>query len=556
MSPMNEGRSVVEPASRQVPEILVRPLAGGGRLVRDYLAGRDLSAFYTGHHSDPAAYERKAAEVAARLNPQARAAAGAAIEPLGDSADRLRRIIAGGGFFVTTGQQPALFGGPLYTIYKILGAIRLADRLEHRLGRPVLALFWIGSDDHDWDEANHSAVLDTQQYVQRIAVEAPTDAPPLPLSQRRWGPGITRAVEELAAALPDTVHATAVLHHVRQAYLPDRTVAASFAATLRFLLHDHRVAIVDSAHPAVRRAAAPVLRADAARMLAGHDPVTRQTERLEAAGYDAQVSVTVDASNLMLIDEGGRDRVIRTARGWATRRQGSGIGETALLDMIEAEPERFSPNVLLRPVVESAIFPTLAYVAGPGELSYFAQLGCLFASHGILPPVVVPRPSVILIDPKLRRSLERLRIDVPALARPFREVIADAVAEDMPPEVQRSLDALRAAVRAGYEQLGNAAGVIDPTLRGPLTTARNSSLLDVAAAEKKIHAQLRRKNHVRIEQLRRAAAHIHPLGSPQERVFGPLPFVAAHGRGILGSIEAAFDMEPSGEPAWSGPVCE
>lgn len=553
---MSEGRSVVEAAGRHVPGILLRPLAGGGRLVRDYLDGHDLSAFYTGHHSDPAAYERKAAEVSARLGAPARAVAGAAIAPLGDAAERLRSILAGDGFFVTTGQQPALFGGPLYTIYKILGAIRMAAILEQRLARPVLALFWIGSDDHDWDEANHTAVLDAQQYVHRITVTAPADAAPLPLSQRRWGAGITRAIDELAAALPDTVHAAEVMQHVREAYLPGATVAASFGATLRYLLHDRRLAIVDSAHPAVRRAAAPLMRADAARMISGHDPVARQTARLEEAGYEPQVAVTSDASNLMLIDEAGRDRVIRTARGWATRRHRSGIGESALLEMIEQEPDRFSPNVLLRPVVESAIFPTLAYVAGPGELSYFAQLGCLFAYHGILPPVVVPRPGVTLIDAKLRRSLDRLRIDAPALARPFHEVVADAVAEEVPPEVQRSLDALRAAIMAAYEQLSDAAAVIDPHLRGPLTGARNSSLLAAAGAEKKIHAQLRRKNHVRIEQLRRAAAHIHPTGSPQERVFGPLPFVAAHGPDIIASIEAAIDMELTGAAAWSGPVCE
>ncbi|HEX2166413.1 MAG TPA: bacillithiol biosynthesis cysteine-adding enzyme BshC [Longimicrobiales bacterium] len=553
---MNEGRSIIRPAAGEAAHVLVRPLAGGGRLVSDYLAGRDLSAFYTGHHSDPAAYERKAAEVESRLDGPARAAAGAAIEPLGDAADRLRRILAGDGFFVTTGQQPALFGGPLYTIYKILGAIRLADVLERRLGRPVLALFWIGSDDHDWDEANHTAVLDTEKYVQRIAVDAPADAAALPLSHRQWGPGIDRAVEQLEASLPDTADAADIMEHVRDAYVPGSTVAASFASTLRYLLHDRRVAMVDSAHPALRRASAQVLTTDAARMLDGNDPVGRQTDRLEAAGFDAQVAVAPDASNLMLLDEDGRDRIIRTARGWATRRQRSGIGENALLDMIAAEPERFSPNVLLRPVVESALFPTIAYVAGPGELSYFAQIGCLFAAHGILAPVVVPRPSVTLVDDKLGRTLAKLDIDIGALARPFRDVVADAVTAEVPDDVERSLESLRSAMRSGYAQLTEAAEAIDPTLRGPLMRARNSSLLDATAAEKKIIAQLRRTKHVKIEQLRRAAAQIQPADKPQERVFGPLPFVAAHGRDLISRIEAELDMELAGTAAWSGPLCE
>jgi bacillithiol synthase len=555
MSPMSSGPRMAGAAVEGELAVRQHPAPGGGRLVRDYLAGVDLSPFFTGHYSDLAVYRRKAAEVEARLDAGARARAGSAIEPLGDSAGHLERILAGDGFFVTTGQQPALFGGPLYTLYKILGAIRLAATLERKLGRPVLALFWVGSDDHDWDEANHVSVLDAQQYVRRITVKGAADAPPVPLSVRTWGTGVEQAVTELASSLPDTVHAAEVMAHVRAAYVPDSTVAASFVATLRYLLHDRRLAIVDSGHPALRRAAAPVLRADAARVLAGDDPVARQTSRLREAGYDEQVAVAEDASNLMLIDDQGRDRIIRTTRGWATRRERSGIGEGALLEMIEAHPDRFSPNVLLRPVVESAVFPTLAYVAGPSELSYFAQIGCLFEAHGILPPVVVPRPSVTLLDEKTGRTLERLGIDIEALRRPFREVVADAVTEAMPPDVAGALDSLRAALGTAYEELTAAASRIDPTLRGPLRSSRNASLLDAAAAEKKIRAQLRTTNHVRIEQLRGLASQLHPDGRPQERVFGPLSYVAAHGRGIVAAIEAELDMEPAGTASWRGPVC-
>jgi hypothetical protein len=189
------------------------PLRGGARLVRDYLAATpELRPFYGGHPSDPAAYERKAAEVAARLDPPARARLAPALEPLGDAPERLRRILDGDGFFVTTGQQPALFGGPLYTLYKTLAAIRLADALETQLGRPVLALFWIGADDHDWDEANHTSVLDAQGYVRTIRVRGDAAAPPLPLSDRAWGPGIGPAVDEFTRLLPDGARRARATH--------------------------------------------------------------------------------------------------------------------------------------------------------------------------------------------------------------------------------------------------------------------------------------------------------------------------------------------------------
>lgn len=536
-------------------EVRTSPLLGGGPLVRDYLAGRDLSAFYTGHFTDPAAYERKATEVAARLNATSRARVADAIEPLGDARSRLDSILKGNGFFITTGQQPALFGGPLYTLYKILGAIRLADALERRLSRPVLALFWVGSDDHDWDEANHSALIDPDHHVRRITVRAQEDLPPLPLSARAWGPGIEDAVDEFLSLLPDTVHADEIAAHVREAYRPELTVTQSFTATIRWLLHDRRVAIIDSAHPSLRRAAADIMRVEAERSVEHARVLQHQTGRVESLGYAAQVDIAPDASNLMLIDEQGRDRLIRTGRGWRTRRTGGFIAEDRLLELIETRPDSFSPNVLLRPVVESAVLPTIAYVAGPGELSYFSQIGCLFQAHGILPPIVVPRPSVTLIEPKVRQVLDRLGMQPDELRRPFREVVADLISAEMPADVQRSLDALRESIATGYDELASVAERIDPVLRSALNGGRNASLLEVNAAEKRIRAQLRRVHEVRIEQLRRAAAHVQPGGAPQERVLGPLPFVAAEGRELVERIEAAIDLEPSGAASWEGPDC-
>jgi bacillithiol synthase len=536
-------------------ELRVEPLLGGGALVRDYLIGRDLSPFFAGHYSDPAAYERKAAEVDARLGAADRMRVADAVEPVGDAGPRLQQILSGNGYFITTGQQPALLGGPLYTLYKILGAVRLAELAEQRLRRPVLALFWIGSDDHDWDEASQSALLDGAKYVHRLQVRAPANTPPRPLYQRIWGPHIERVVEEFSALLPDSSHTRAVLHHVRETYTPAATVAASFTATMRLLLAGQRVALVDSSHPSLRRAATPVMRVEAERTEQHGKMIAAQTQRLSESGYTAQVSTADGASNLMLIDTHGRDRLLRTPRGWVTRRQRRAMAEAELLDRIDADPDSFSPNVLLRPVVENAVFPTIAYVAGPAELSYFAQIGCLFEAHGILPPVVVPRPSVLVLDEKSVRKLDALGVDAEFLMRPFRDVEADAIMAALPRSVSRGLEALREALLHSYETLANAAQSVDPTLRGPIIAARNRALLEANAVEKKIAGRIRRRGDGRIEQLRRLAASVQPDGKPQERVFGPLPLLAAYGTTLIDDIAAAMPMDVPTVARWQGPRC-
>jgi bacillithiol synthase len=537
-------------------EILAGPLQGGGALARDYLAGAAaLEPFYSGHAGDLEAYRRKAAEVDARLDAAARQRVAPAITPLGDAADRLQRILGGDGYFVTTGQQPALFGGPLYTLYKVLGAIRYADELERALDRPVLALFWIGADDHDWDEANHASLLDTQHYVQQLTVRDRHDAPPLPLSERVWGRDIERVVREFEAALPASEFSGDIAAHVRAAYTPSMTVAASFTATMEMLLRDRRVAIVSSAHPLVRRAAAPVLLREVERMDAHHAALERQTTRLATAGYPPQVDLAAGAANIMVLSDQGRDRLVREGAGWQTRRQRQGITQDALLTLISTEPERFSPNVLLRPVVESAIFPTVAYVAGPGELSYFAQLACLFHEHGMAQPVIIPRPSITLVEARIRRLLDRLALDPADVRRPFQELVTEVIRREVPPEATAALERIRRVLRDAYGELMEITEAIDPTLRGPLTAARNWSTVRANDAEKRIVRHLKRRNAVLVEQLRKAHAGLHPDGAPQERVLSPLPLVARHGLGLVAGIEAAIDPALVRVAAWQGPAC-
>jgi bacillithiol synthase len=551
--------SLLDAAAAAVVELDVRGAApqGGDRLLRDYLAGAPaLGAFYAGHPGDESACARKAAEVEARLDAAARARVAPAIEPLGDAAPRLEQILAGDGFFVTTGQQPALFGGPLYTLYKTLAAVRLAGRLEQRLGRPVLALFWIGADDHDWDEANHASALNRDGHLHTMTVRAPADSPPLPLSHRCWGSDIVRVVEEFAALLPDTSHADIVREHLRAEYRPDATVAASFTATFRMLLRDQRIALVSSAHPALRRAAAPAMRLEAERTAEHATLVRRQTERLVAAGYPAQVAVSPDASNLMLLDENGRDRLVRGRRGWHTRRGTGSMPEEELLRAITEQPERFSPNVLLRPVVENAVFPTIAYIAGPGELRYFAQIGCLFRAHGILPPVIVPRPSALLIERKVQRALDRLQLEPESLSQPLHELVAAQARAAMPTPVTDALRRLRDTLGAGYAELIETASRIDPSLEGPLRSARNGSLLRAAEAETRIMRALKRREAARLEQLHRVVASLRPHGSPQERVHNPLTFMAEHGPAIVPALAAIMEPRSDSAVSWPGTGCD
>ncbi|HUG41045.1 MAG TPA: bacillithiol biosynthesis cysteine-adding enzyme BshC [Longimicrobiales bacterium] len=536
-------------------DILVRTL-GGGPLLRDYLAGdRALAPFFPGSPFDPDAYRRKAADVRLRFDPASLRAMAGAVRPLSDPArERLDRIAAGEGFLVTTGQQPGLFGGPLYTVSKALSAVALAARLEALLDAPVLALFWIASDDHDWDEANHVHVLDSANALHRLALDG-DPASIRSMGRRDLQGGAETALDQLADILPPSEFTPIVLERIRDAY-SGGTVAAAFTAIMAGLCDGLTLGLVDAQDPVVRRLGEPVIRRELERSEAHEAALAGQTARLEAAGYGGQVAILPGASNVFYEDGAGRERLVREEGGWQLRSSRRRLGAEEVGSLLAEAPERFSGNVVLRPVVESAVFPTLAYVGGPGEVSYLAQTGCLFEAHGVGMPLIVPRLSVTLVEGKVRKVLAKFGLDVADFGRPVHELVAEVVREEVPADVEAAVGRLRESVQAGYEAVYEAARGIDPTLKGPIFQARGEAFKGVADVEKKIRQHLKAQNETGLEQLEKAAANLAPLGKPQERVLNVHQYIARYGGGLLGAILERMEIRLDGTGSgWAGPEC-
>jgi bacillithiol synthase len=538
-------------------EIIARPQAGTPLLV-DYLDGDGLARkFYFGHPHDIAAYRAKAAEVAGRFDRARRASAVALLRPVsGAAAAKLNDVVERDGFFVTTGQQAGLFGGPLLTVYKALTAVRLAAELETVLERPVAPVFWVASEDHDWDEVRRTTVFDRAGNATTISLDGAHEAAPISMARRLLGDEVRPGIHRLADALPDSTYALELLELVRAAYRPEQCVADAFAELLAGLLAEFPISIVQASDAGLKALSKPLLRAGLAEAGVHEQAVAGQTERLAAAGYAVTVAAVPGASNLHYEDAEGRERLLRSGAGWQVRRTKRRFTEAALLERLEAEPGAFSPNVLLRPVVESAVLPTLCYVGGPAETSYFAQIGCLFHACGIEPPVVLPRAGFTLVDATMRRVMDRLGLAPTDAAMPVEELRARLVAESLPSGVREQLAALRDGVGAGWGRLAREARAVDPTLDGPLRAMLLRSLDEVLAAERRIEAHQAMRIATGMAQLERVSDAVAPGGVPQERTVNVLSFLARWGPGLLRAIHDAIEI-PLGamEDGWRGPEC-
>lgn len=539
------------------PELIENPPAEG--LPSDYRIGSAaLAPFFSGHPWTAAAWDRQAARVAARFGGEQRARLTEFLTPTNAEARRrLDAIASGEGFVVTTGQQAGALGGPLFTLYKALTAVAVAEALQAHLGVPVLAVFWVASEDHDWTEVRDVALLDPANELRTATLDDDVRAGGTgPSMARRPLPATVDAfLDAVADALPPTDFRDDVLRPFREAYRAGASVSDAFGAALAALFAGHPLAMTHASDPALKRASVPVLRTELERGDEHERVLRRTTLALEQAGYEPQVPIADQAENLFYEHDGSRERLMRAADGWITRGAGTRLERGATLAELEREPVRFSPNVLLRPVVESAILPTLAYVAGPSELRYFAQIGCLFAAHGIDMPLVVPRASFTVVEGKVRKVLDKFDLALDDLALPPHELAGRVASEAMPDAVEAAVRELRAAIGAGYDALNGAVQEVDPTLKGPLNHARSAAFRELGDLEKRVLRQLKAQNEVTLEQIEKARINLFPRGKSQERVLNALQYLTRYGRSFIDDVRTSVRFELDGDVAWNGPDC-
>ena len=443
---------------------------------------------------------------------------------------------------VTTGQQPGLFTGPLYTLYKAISTAALARVLERQWQRPVVPVFWVAGDDHDFAEASHASWISGDGSVVNAALPPrPSDAPLTPMYRQPLGPEVLQVLDHLAADLPPSEFREGTLEWLGRHYRPEATVAGSFAGALADLLAPLGIVCLDSTHPTVKRAAARhLVRALGLASELDRD-LEQRAEELRLGGQDPGVPVGDGATLVMLEAALGRDRLVLDNGGFVTRRSRERFDLAALQRVAAAEPERLSPNVLLRPVIESALLPTVAYLAGPGELRYLALTPPVYERMRIPRQLALPRWSGILVEPRVERVLQKFRVELDDLLQPSGALEAKLVRSQLPDEAVLAIEKLRAAVESGYETLGRSATEIDPTLARPVQGAKNQALSGLQDIERKLVQHLKRRQETELGQIAKARALVLPENKPQERGLTVAPFLARYGPTLLLELSDAIE---------------
>ena len=425
----------------------------------------------------------------------------------GKAKERLEAAVSGQGVVVTTGQQPGLFGGPIYTLSKALSALAFADSLQELTGVAVAPVFWAATDDTDFREAS-STIVSLPGGAQLLRFDHPA---PLGLPMAAMPLGDVSAQLEALKRAPGSVVDPAPIELLERFYTSGATVGEAYVSFLRGLFAPLGIAVIDASHPATRAAANPVVTKALERAGEIADAVTARNHEVEAAGFTAQVQDVPGLSLVFSASSGSRKRIpIKSA------------AKNAMADDL-------GPNVLLRPVIERAILPTATYIGGPAEIAYFAQIGPIAEVLGVSRPAILPRWSCMIIEPHVEEILEKLYL-LPEDFRDPHEVEARVARARLPKPVIEELNATRAAINEHLDALSESVVEERAPVGAAVTEGLRANLLRrLERFERRLIAAAKREHADIMHEIATARGSLYPLGKPQERSLNFVPFLARYG---------------------------
>ncbi|WP_138493228.1 bacillithiol biosynthesis cysteine-adding enzyme BshC [Paenibacillus pinistramenti] len=319
-------------------------------------------------------------------------------------AESLERLEQKGTPVIVGGQQSGLFTGPLLVIYKAATVVQAARKAEAELGRPVVPVFWIAGEDHDWDEANHTYVLSKDLKVSRIRMYRDDDhrnsVSYTPVEEEEW----SKALAELNELLPDTEFKPQLMSDLRESV--SETLSVSFAKLLGRLFGPYGLILLDSADPQLRQLEKEMFKAVIRKgdeLTASYIEAARQIREM---GLEEQAEVAEDGANLFYIHEGERLLLFRNGEQFQDRKGRVSFSREELLQEVDQHPERFSNNVLTRPLMQDALLPVLGFVLGDGEIAYWALLKQAFRVMGLQMPILLPRMSFTVVEGTLQKYMD------------------------------------------------------------------------------------------------------------------------------------------------------
>ncbi|MCG7407809.1 bacillithiol biosynthesis cysteine-adding enzyme BshC [Paenibacillus sp. ACRRX] len=452
------------------------------------------------------------------------------VNPAPEAMQSLSRLKEEDALVIVGGQQGGLFMGPLLMIYKAISIIRMSQEAEQRLGRPVVPVFWLAGEDHDYDEVNHTYVLTTDPAIQRIRVDKDTDKR-MPVSQLHLSDEAWQAVlKELETSLPQSEFKPIMMDRLQRICSDGRSLTEACALMLGQLFGQYGLVLLDSADPLLRRLEQPMFEQLILKQAKLHEAVDHSERNITESGYTLQAVHAANSANLFLVEDGERLLLLRDEDVYADRHGRVSLTQTELLQRLEAHPEQFSNNVLTRPLMQDYLFPVLGTVLGPGEIAYWAQTKDSFHVCGMRMPILWPRMGFTCVEGTLQKLLQKYGVEAADICFRYEEKRDAWLALQDQIHLDDRFGALKENVDTQYKEL---LGVITEALPslGKLGQTNHLKVLEqIDFLHQRAQDALSKQHETGLRQWERLKLAIWPQDRPQERVLNPLVYECRYGQ--------------------------
>ena len=438
---------------------------------------------------------------------------------------------------VIGGQQAGILTGPLYTIHKVISIIKLAEQKEAELGIPVVPVFWIAGEDHDYQEVNHVYVMKDNKQEKWVYPEKNLEKKMI--SEVCINRDLCYSwVEEIIETYGETKHTKEVLTFALESLKTAESFVDFFATIIMELFKDSGLLIVDSGNKELRRLEKEYF----INQIKNHHEITSavlgQQEQTTAAGFANMIDINENAANLFFYDEEVNERILLQfdpqSGGFSGKNGEVSFTYDQLVEIANEYPEKLSNNVVTRPLMQEWLFPTLAFIGGPGEIAYWAELKDVFEHFGLKMPPLVPRLNITLLERSTESDLEELNLDLKEVLisgtggheLKFIDSLKDR-------EVEELFENVKTRLADQYKVIRDKSNGIDPVLMPMLQKNESILIKQVEFMEDKIVEAICRKHDHILRKFTRVENALRPGGSPQERVWNPFYYLNKYGLDLI-----------------------
>ena len=445
---------------------------------------------------------------------------------------------------VVSGQQAGIFTGPLYTIYKALAAVQLSGRYRSTLGRAVVPIFWVAADDHDFDEIRSIQFVDWRGRLRTLTYTPPDAAGGLsafdiPADEDRLAELVRTLDEETA----DRDAKGEIVSFLRETLSGGGSLADWFGRLILRVFRGTGLIVFFAHKQRARQLAAEVLAEEIRSPGVTTGLINETSQKLISLGHENRVEKKPNETHFFIYANGRRRKVLFERDRYYLPEEDTSFGRGEMERLCESEPERLSPNVVLRPVVQGAILPTLDYVAGPGEIAYWAQLRRVFERFGVPMARVFPRPHVALVTRRCVKLIEKRNVNIQDMVDGGAASIVEGNAGAESSTHERALAKASEEIMLQFERYLDEISALDSSLGASAAKLKRKIEYELDKLNQKAHAAHDRRTDQLQGETGELAANLFPGGKPQERALNIFPYLMESGWTLIQRLVQNVDVD-------------